>query len=195
MRILFIGSTKRGFAATQAIVNEGYEVAGVISIEQHEHESDRFEVEFKTYCDAKGIPHYQTRFFKELDYGKLLKHQIPSDIGIVVGCRILLPDSILSAPARGCFGVHDSLLPKYRGFAPLNWAIINGEKKTGVTLFHIEGETDTGDIILQKSFKIGPTEFADNEIFEKCIEASVKVVVERFDFLKLTKPNQLNSCN
>ena len=96
---------------------------------------------------------------------------------VVAAYGRILPEDILNAPPYGCINVHSSLLPKYRGAAPINWAILNGEKETGVTIMHMAPELDAGDIILQRSTPIGPDETAP-ELFDRLAQMGGALLVE-----------------
>ena len=121
--------------------------------------------------DKKGLP-YQ-------NYTHLIAQEITPDIALVVGVRILIPEAICNLPPKGILGVHDSLLPSYRGFSPLNWSILNGESQTGVTLFFLNQKMDAGDIVGHKRVTIGPDETAP-EVYEKVCNATVELVLEQF---------------
>lgn len=106
------------------------------------------------------IPVYQPEKLRDGTALAVLKELDPELIVVAAYGRIL-PDDILALPPKGCINVHSSLLPKYRGAAPINWAVLNGETETGVTIMHMASELDAGDIILQQSTPIGPEEDAE----------------------------------
>lgn len=160
MRTLFIGGTRRGFMALKALVDVGADVVGIISLRQHEHEFERYEAPIRNLAQRSGIRNYETTWIKDRDYARLIAEELRPDVAFVVGCRVLIPEDIYSIPPRGMLVVHDSLLPRYRGFAPLNWSIINGEDHTGVTLFRLNDLMDGGDIVAQKRVEIGPDDTA-----------------------------------
>lgn len=112
----------------------------------------------KKYAVSKNIPVLQPPNLKNEAFIEHLR-SYQADLQIVVAFR-MLPEVVWAMPTLGTFNLHGSLLPKYRGAAPINWAIIKGEKKTGVTTFFIQKEIDTGDIIMQKQLPIGPNETA-----------------------------------
>ncbi len=177
MKVLFIGGTKRGYLTLRALVESGAQVSGIVSLQQDEHEVERYEQPIQTLAMSHGIPHYQTKTLKDRDYAALISEQIRPDVAFVVGCRILLPKSIYAIPRLGTLAVHDSLLPDYRGFAPLNWAVINGETQTGVTLFYLDERMDGGDIGGQKTVQIGAAETAA-EVYERICASTVDLVLE-----------------
>jgi len=178
MRILFIGGTLRGYRTLKALVEGGWNVAGVLSLRQDEHEVERCEKPIQELADGRGIPHVLTKWLKDRDsFVSWIRNEVRPDIGIAVGCRILIPEEIYTLPEMGTLAVHDSLLPEYRGFAPLNWSILNGEQKTGVSLFYLNGSTDCGDIVAQKQAPIAPDATAP-EVYEQICDATVDVILE-----------------
>jgi methionyl-tRNA formyltransferase len=99
------------------------------------------------------------------------------DVGFVVGCRVIIPKAIWEQPRLGMLAVHDSLLPRYRGFAPINWSILNAEVETGVTLFYLGEGVDAGDIVAQKTIAIAPTDTAP-AVYERVCGATVDLILE-----------------
>lgn len=182
MRIVFIGSTKRGYLTLKALLRLG-NVVGVVSLEQHPHEIENYENEIEKLSSSHSVPHLRTKMMKDQDYSLLFKEKWKPDVIFIVGCRILIPPSVYKIPPRGSLAVHDSLLPEYRGFAPLNWAIINGENTTGVTLFYLSERTDEGDILLQKVVPISESENAP-DLYEKICKTTVNAVIEGYDLIK-----------
>ena len=128
---------------------------------------------------------------KDQDYSDLLKNIWKPDVIFIVGCRILISPSIFEVPSKGALAVHDSLLPEYRGFAPLNWAIINGERTTGVTLFYLSDSVDEGDILIQKEVTISETESAP-ELYEKICKITVKAVIEGYDLISTERAQPIS---
>jgi methionyl-tRNA formyltransferase len=119
---------------------------------------------------------------KDRNYQEIIARDIRPDLIVVVGCRILLPAAIYEYPRLGTVAVHDSLLPHYRGFAPLNWSIINGEDHTGVSLFYVNDTMDGGDIVAQKRVPIGPADTAPM-VYERVCDATVDLIVEMYPLL------------
>lgn len=113
----------------------------------------------KVFAEAKAIPVYQPDSIKTLEFIHLLKKLKPDAI-VVVAYGKILPKEVLCIPRFGCINLHASLLPKYRGAAPIHWAVINGEQKTGVTTIYMDEGMDTGDIILQREIDILPDDTA-----------------------------------
>jgi methionyl-tRNA formyltransferase len=183
VRTLFIGGTRRGYLSLSALLDYGAHVVGIISLEQDQHESDRYEERIRTLAKNRGIPLYQTRWMKDRDYAELISQDIKPDICFVVGCRILIPKCIYELPPLECLGVHDSLLPEYRGFAPSNWSIVNGEDQTGVTLFYLSDLMDGGDIVEQMRIPIGSDDTAP-VIYERVCQATVEVLLQVYPLLE-----------
>ena len=176
MRVLFIGSTKRGYMALKTLYEYGAKIVGVISLKQDNHEVEKYENQISNFSRNFNIPLFETKWLNDKDYQKIISNQIKPDIAFVVGCRILIPKNIYSIPPKGMLGVHDSFLPEYRGFAPLNWSIINGEDHTGVSLFYLDELTDCGDIVAQKSIPIGLNDTAP-EVYDKVCQATIDVII------------------
>jgi len=128
---------------------------------------------------------------KIIDYYKVIRNLNP-DLILAVGWYYMIPKKIRSLARHGVWGIHASLLPKYAGGAPLNWAIINGEKETGVTLFRMDDGVDDGDIISQKSF---PIEYNDsiNDVYKKAFIVSKKVLkqaIQNIDIVEFIPQNK-----
>ena len=138
----------------------------------------------KEFALAHNIPVHQPSRIKN-DEAKKLFASHDADVAVVVAYGRILPEEFLRAPARGAINVHFSLLPKYRGAAPTNWAIVKGEKETGVTTMFMEPTLDTGPILLQRATTIGDTETAP-ELMERLSETGAELLSEtlaRLDYL------------
>jgi methionyl-tRNA formyltransferase len=180
VRVLFIGGTKRGYLTLKAFLDGKAHVVGIISLRQDEHETDRYEKHIQRLAEDFKIPLYETKFLKDRDYAGIISSELKPDIAYVVGCRIMIPAEIYGIPPLGALAVHDSMLPEYRGFAPLNWSIINGEDLTGVTLFYLDDHMDGGDIVKQKAVTIGKDDTAP-EVYERVCQATIDVIMESLD--------------
>ena len=176
MKVVFLLGTKRGFSTLRAALEVGMDVCGVISLAQDGHEKERYESHIRSLAREFGVPVFETVNLKDRDYVSLLARDLKPDIGFIIGARIMVPQKIYEVPRLGMFGAHDSLLPKYRGFAPLNWALINGEKETGVSLFQIGDQMDAGDIFAQEKTEVGPNETAI-EVYERICQITARLVV------------------
>lgn len=140
----------------------------------------------KTFALEHGLRVEQPRKIKT-DETKALFASYQADIAVVVAYGRILPPEYLSAPRRGCINVHFSLLPLYRGAAPANWAIVNGEKKTGVTTMFIEEDLDTGPILLERETLIGETETAP-ELMQRLSEVGADLLSETLSQLDVITP-------
>jgi methionyl-tRNA formyltransferase len=193
MRIVFIGSTKRGYLTLKALIDQG-NVVGVISLKQHAHETENYETKIEELTIKQNVPHLRTKWMKDRDYADLIANTWKPDVIFIVGCRIIIPSEIYKIPPEGTLAVHDSLLPEYRGFAPLNWAIINGKSKTGVTLFYLNEKIDEGDILIQKEVPISENESAP-ELYEKICNATVNTVKDGYDLIKTKRVKPVSQVN
>ena len=154
LRILFMGTPEFAVSSLKAILSKEFNVVGVITAPDKPAGRGRKlnESAVKKYAKQKGLNLLQPTNLKNETFLKELK-ALNADIQVVVAFR-MLPEVIWNMPSKGTLNLHASLLPKYRGAAPINWAIINGEKESGVTTFFIEKEIDTGNIILQEKVNI-----------------------------------------
>lgn len=178
MRTLFIGGTKRGYLTLRSLVDGGADIVGVFSMQQDAHEQDRYEQHIRELAEAHQIPLYETKFLKDRDYGSIAKELRP-DVCFVVGCRVRIDKSVYEIPARGCLAVHDSLLPEYRGFAPINWSLINGEDHVGVSLFHLNETVDGGDLVSQERVQVDADDTAA-EVYERVCSATIRLIRDAF---------------
>ncbi len=182
MRVLFIGGTKRGYLTLKALQKLPVTIVGVLSLRQDDHEVSRYEDQIREFSRKHDIPCCETKWMKDRDYADLIANEWKPDLGIVVGCRILIPKEIYSIPLGGTLAIHDSVLPEYRGFAPLNWSIINGEDHVGATLFYLSEQMDGGDIVAQKSLPLKQSESAP-EAYERICHATIELVKESIPLL------------
>ena len=158
LRIVFMGTPEFAVATLDKLIEEQFNVVAVVTQPDKpvgRHGSVLQPSPVKTYACSKGIPVLQPVKMKDEAFQEELR-SYKADIQVVVAFR-MLPESVWDMPPYGTFNVHASLLPQYRGAAPINWAIINGEKKTGVTTFFLDHKIDTGKMILQKEFDIPVT--------------------------------------
>jgi len=160
MKVIFMGTPEFAVPSLKAVVSANHEVAAVIT--NRDEPQGRglkiFPPAIKTAAVALGLPVIQVSNVKDSGFIAELKGLSP-DVMVVVAFRILPPE-VFSIARLGTFNLHASLLPKYRGAAPITWAIINGEQETGVTTFFLDEKVDTGKVILQKSIQIGEDETA-----------------------------------
>ncbi len=178
MRILFMGTPEFAVASLKRLVEDGHEVCGVFT--QPDKPKNRgHKLMFppvKEYALTKNLTVYQPQKIRDGEALDIVKVLAPELI-VVAAYGKLLPEDILNAPRYGSMNVHSSLLPKYRGAAPINWAILNGETETGVTIMYMAKELDAGDIILQKSTHIGAEENAQ-ELTARLAELGAEALSE-----------------
>ena len=161
MRILFMGTPDFAVASLRRLVEDGPEICGVLT--QPDKPKNRghklVPTPVKEYALTQNIPVYQPEKLRDGTALELVR-SLASELTVVAAYGRILPEDILETPTYGSINVHSSLLPKYRGAAPINWAILDGEATTGVTIMYMAKELDAGDIILQKETPIGPEEDA-----------------------------------
>jgi methionyl-tRNA formyltransferase len=178
MRIVFMGTPHAAVPTLRQCLADGHEVVAVWT--QPDRPSGRGnKVTFspvKEFALAHGLTVHQPARIKN-EQAKELFSSHDADVAVVVAYGRILPEEFLRAPRRGCINVHFSLLPLYRGAAPANWAIVNGETETGVTTMFIEPELDTGPILLQRKTEIGETETAP-ELMERLAEIGAALLGE-----------------
>jgi methionyl-tRNA formyltransferase len=160
LRIVFMGTPEFAVASLQALIEAGSNIVGVITAPDKPagRGMQLTESAVKKYAIEQGLHILQPERLKNPEFLAELK-ALKADLQIVVAFR-MLPEVVWSMPPLGTVNLHGSLLPQYRGAAPINWAIINGEKHTGVTTFKLKQEIDTGDILLQEKILIGENDTA-----------------------------------
>ena len=178
LRIVFMGTPEFAVPSLRALVEAAYPVVGVITA------TDKFggrggkqllESPVKRYAVSQGIPVLQPKNLKDPDFQRELR-ALRAELQVVVAFR-MLPEAVWAMPPLGTFNLHGSLLPKYRGAAPINWAVINGEPETGVTTFFLRQEIDTGHILLQKHMPIGPEETAGS-VHDRMMHLGAETVLD-----------------
>ena len=161
MRILFMGTPEFAVASLKRLVEDGHQLCGVFT--QPDKPKNRgHKMAFspvKEYALTVGIPVYQPLKMRDGEALGIVRELAPELI-VVAAYGKLLPEDILNTPPYGSINVHSSLLPKYRGAAPINWAILNGERVTGVSIMYMAKELDAGDVILCRETPIDPDEDA-----------------------------------
>lgn len=160
LRIIFMGTPEFAVASLDALVQAGCHIVAVVTAPDKPagRGMKLTESAVKKYAVEKNLSVLQPEKLKNPEFIEALR-SLKADIQIVVAFR-MLPEVVWSMPPMGTINVHGSLLPQYRGAAPINWAVINGEKVTGVTTFKLQHAIDTGNILLQKSFPIGEDDTA-----------------------------------
>ena len=178
MKILFMGTPDIAAVSLKALIAEGFDVVGAVT--QPDKPRGRKQVltppETKTAALAAGIPVFQPERLKNGELKDVLETLKPDLIAVVAYGKIL-PEYVLSFPKYGCVNMHGSLLPKYRGAAPIQWAVINGDEVTGVTTMKMDKGMDTGDMLLSKSIEIGRYE-TGGELFERIAKLGAETLIE-----------------
>lgn len=185
MRIVFMGASELGFDCCNAMIKKGHNIVGIFTIPQ------KFNIKYKEQAEKIQVNNYLYK-----DFRSFASHRLPvivveekmgsyydnleamkPDLILAVGWYYMIPSNMIAMAPKGAIGIHGSLLPKYRGNAPFVWAIINGEKETGISLFYFEKGVDEGDIIAQKSFPIEDTDTI-REVLEKARLSSIEILDE-----------------
>lgn len=178
MRILFMGTPDFAVPSLRALVEAGHTLCGAFT--QPDKPKNRgmklLPTPVKEFCLAHDIPVFQPTKLRDGTALAQIRELAPELIVVAAYGRIL-PEEILDYPAKGCINVHSSLLPKYRGAAPINWAMLNGDRETGVTIMHMAAELDAGDIISQVSTPIDPDETVES-LHDRLSELGAELLVK-----------------
>lgn len=183
LKIVFMGTPEFAVASLDALINAGYNIVGVVTAPDkpsgrgmHMNESA-----VKKYAVEKGLKILQPGKLKNPEFISGLK-SLTADVQVVVAFR-MLPEIVWNMPPMGTINVHASLLPQYRGAAPINWAIINGETETGITTFKLQQQIDTGNILLQQKLSIGEDETA-GELHDALKKLGAEVLLETIHLIE-----------
>ena len=183
LKIVFMGTPEFAVATLRALVEGGYNVVAVVTQPDKpvgRHGSVLRAPAVKEYALSVGLPVLQPEKMKDADFVEQLR-SYEADLQVVVAFR-MLPEVVWAMPRLGTFNVHAALLPQYRGAAPINWAIINGETETGVTTFFLDHDIDTGQIILQKPFSI-PDDADVEYVYDGLMNLGAEIAVETVDLV------------
>lgn len=168
MKVIFMGTPDFAKESLEAIYNAGYEIIGVVT-NPDKPQGRGMKIRqspVKEFALEKKLKIYQpTKIRNNIELIQEIKELNP-DVICVVAYGKILPKELLEIPKKGCINVHGSLLPQYRGAAPIQWAVLNGDKKTGITTMYMDEGMDTGDIIYKKEIEIGEDE-TTGELWEK----------------------------
>ena len=184
MRIIFMGTPEFAVGTLQALVDGGYDVVAVVTQPDKpvgRHGSVLQPPPVKVFAQEHGIPVLPPEKMKDPAFIEELR-SYNADVQVVVAFR-MLPEVVWSMPRWGTFNVHAALLPQYRGAAPINWAIINGETETGVTTFFLDHDIDTGRIIMQKPFAI-PDDADVEYVYDGLMQLGAEAAVETLKMLQ-----------
>ncbi|MBD5196147.1 MAG: methionyl-tRNA formyltransferase [Bacteroidales bacterium] len=177
LKIVFFGTPEFAVESLARLVDGGYNVAAVVTMPDKEAGRGRkiMQSDVKKYAVEKGLRVLQPEKLKSPEFVDTLR-EINADLFIIIAFR-MLPEVVWSMPRLGTFNLHGSLLPKYRGAAPINRAIMNGEKETGVTTFFLKHEIDTGDIIGSRSIAVGENDNV-GVVYDKLMKIGGDMVIE-----------------
>ena len=183
LRIVFMGTPPFAVAQLDALLNAGYHIAAVVTATDKPAGRGKklTPSAVKEYAQAHDLPLLQPEKLRDETFLQQLK-ALEADLFVVVAFR-MLPREVWSLPPLGTFNLHASLLPDYRGAAPINWAVINGETRTGLTTFLLDENIDTGAILLQRSLDIAPQDDFGS-LYQRLAEMGRELVVETVEQLR-----------
>lgn len=187
MKIVFMGTPDFASGTLEALIAAGHEITAVYT-QPDKPKGRGKEVQMtpvKMVALEHGIPVYQPRRIREAAEVEILR-QIPADIFVVAAFGQILSQEILDMPKFGCVNIHASLLPKYRGAAPIQWAVIDGEEKTGITIQQMNAGIDTGDILYVKEYTLDPKETGAS-LFDKLMVLGAEAIVEALPLIEAGK--------
>ena len=183
LKIIFMGTPEFAVGTLSALVEGGYNVVAVVTQPDKpvgRHQDTLQPSQVKQYAISKGLPVLQPEKMKDPVFIEALR-SFNADIQVVVAFR-MLPEIVWDMPRFGTFNVHAALLPQYRGAAPINWAVINGETKTGVTTFFLDHNIDTGRIILQDTFEI-KDDYNVEDVYNGLMSLGAKAALKTLDMI------------
>ncbi len=173
MRIALVGQAAFGAEVLKGLVKQGQEVVGVFCPPDRGGKADPL----KEAAQAAGVPVFQPAHLKDQEaYERMAA--LSADLGVLAFVTDIVPARVYNAPRLGSICYHPSILPRYRGTSAINWAVINGETKTGLTIFWVDEGIDTGDILLQKEVEVGPQETTGSVYFDKLYPMGVEACLE-----------------
>lgn len=181
LRIIFMGTPEFAVGTLEKLVEGGYNVVAVVTQPDRpvgRHQTSLRPSEVKQYAVAHDIPVLQPVKMKDSVFLDQLR-EFDADLQVVVAFR-MLPEVVWSMPRFGTFNVHAALLPQYRGAAPINWAVINGEKQTGVTTFFLDHDIDTGRVIMQETFAIEEN-YNVEDVYDGLMRLGADIAVKTID--------------
>ncbi len=178
MKIMFMGTPEISAKCLDYLIKSGLNVTSVITGEDKPRGRGKqmTKTDTRILAEENGIAVYTPRTLRDAEFASLLA-EIDPDLIVVVAYGKILPENVINYPKYGCINLHVSLLPKYRGAAPMQRAVMNGDSETGVTVMHMDVGLDTGDIISQISFPILPTDTFEN-IHDKSAEIGAKLLAD-----------------
>lgn len=186
MRIVLIGQAAFGADVLKGLIEKNQEVVGVFCPPDRGNKPEPL----KEAALEAGIPVFQPERMKEPGVYEQMVELNP-DLAVLAFVTDIVPGDVLNVPKQGAICYHPSLLPKYRGASAINWAIINGEFRSGLTIFWADEGIDTGDILLQKEIEIGPDETTGQVYFKKLYPLGVQAVLEAVDLISKGQASRL----
>ncbi len=179
MKILFMGTPDFARESLDKLYNSGYEICGVVTTPDRPagRGMKMLASPVKEYAIQKNLKLFQPEKIANNDIFKDEIRNLEPDLVCVVSYGVILPKSFLKIPKLGCINVHPSMLPKYRGSAPIQWAVLNGDETTGVTIMYLNEKMDAGDIITQKEIEIGPDE-TSGELWDRLSKIGAELLEE-----------------
>jgi len=186
MRIALVGQAAFGADVLQGLLKQGQEVAGVFCPPDRGGKADPL----KEAAVTAGIPVFQPARMKDQEaYEQMVS--LGADLGVLAFVTDIVPPRVFNAPRLGSICYHPSILPRYRGASAINWAVINGETETGLTIFWVDQGIDTGDLLLQKKVEIGPNETTGEVYFNRLYPLGVAACLEAVDLIAQGKAPRL----
>lgn len=183
LRIVYMGTPDFAVPALDRLVTKGYNVVGVVTTPDRaigRHHDVLQACPVKQYAEAHGLPVLQPEKLRDEQFLSELR-ALKADVQVVVAFR-MLPEVVWNMPREGTFNLHAALLPQYRGAAPINWAVINGDRETGLTTFFLDHQIDTGRIILQERIPIGEADTA-GDIHDRLMILGADMVQQTVDLI------------
>ena len=183
LRIVFLGTPEFAVASLKALIEDGYNVVGVITAPDRKGGRGMKQIitsAIKKYALSKELKVMQPTNLKSETFQQELK-SLHADVQVIVAFR-MLPEAVWDMPPYGTYNLHGSLLPKYRGAAPINWAIMRGEEYTGVTTFKLKHEIDTGSIVYQEKIPIAKNAYL-NDVHDLMMEVGAQLVIKTMSAL------------
>ena len=184
LKIVFMGTPDFAVGTLKKLIESRHEVLAVVT--QPDKPKGRGKaMQFppvKEVAEKAGIPVYQPKKVRDPEFLEILKELSP-DVVVVVAFGQIIPQAVLDVPRLGCLNVHGSLLPKYRGAAPIQWAVIDGEKESGVTIMRMDAGLDTGDMITTREVELEKKE-TGGSLFDKLSQAGAELLIETLDKLE-----------
>ena len=184
MKVIFMGTPDFAAASLEVLIDSEHEILAVVT-QPDKPKGRKGELTpppVKTIAVEKGIKVYQPVKVREPEFVEIIRDYKP-DVIVVIAFGQIIPESILEIPKYGCVNIHGSLLPKYRGAAPIQWAVLDGEKESGVTSMLMDKGIDTGDILLKKSIKLAEDE-TSGSLFDKLMALGAETLLETLEGLE-----------